>query len=249
MGNELIRGETGWSTFEEREAKAMVKWMLRVVFEENLVSEIGRACLIEIGCKSRWWSRCRHICNKSGLLEFVNLICLREVSVNGIVNLGMNVEREGWKKYICERIHESGRRAWKDGFNDTEREKEYVRMKESQRNESFADGSVGARVRLMVRGGYLHLRGSERMTWKYDDCRCGYGLVETEMHVLFECTLYEEERERWRGTVGYLKDGMDEYELIKWYHVRSDEIEKETMRYMRVMWNSRQRHKRMRDSE
>ena len=44
--NELIRGETGWSTFEEREA--MVKWMLRVVFEENLVSEISRACLIEI---------------------------------------------------------------------------------------------------------------------------------------------------------------------------------------------------------
>ena len=46
--NELIRGETGWSTFEEREAKAMVKLMLRV-FEENMVSEIGRACLIEIG--------------------------------------------------------------------------------------------------------------------------------------------------------------------------------------------------------
>ena len=42
------------------------------------------------------------------------------------------------------------------------------------------------------------------------------------MHVLFECTLYEEERERWRGSVGYLKDDMDEYELIKGYHVRSD---------------------------
>ena len=26
----------------------MVKWMLKVVFEENLVSEIGRACLIEL---------------------------------------------------------------------------------------------------------------------------------------------------------------------------------------------------------
>ena len=87
----------------------------------------------------------------------------------------------------------------------------------------------------MVRGGCLPVRGSERMTWKYDDCRCGCGLVETEMHVLFECTLYEEERERWRGAVGYLKDGMDEYELIKGYHVRSDEIEKETMKYMRVM--------------
>ena len=60
-------------------------------------------------------------------------------------------------------------------------------------------------------------------------------------------TLFEEERERWRGAVGYLMDGMDEYELIKGYHVRSDEIEKETMRYMRVVWNSRQRHEIMRD--
>ena len=41
--------------------------------------------------------------------------------------------------------------------------------------------------------------------------------------------------------------GMDEYEIIKGYHVRSDE--KETMRYMRVMWNSRQRHARIRDYE
>ena len=50
-------------------------------------------------------------------------------------------------------MQESGRRAWNDGFNDTEREKEYVQMKESPRNESFVDGSVGARDRLMVRGG------------------------------------------------------------------------------------------------
>ena len=99
--NELIRVETGWSTFEEREAKAIVTWMLRVVFEENMVSEIGRACLIEVGCKSIWWSRCRHICSKFGLLELVNLMCLGEVSVNVMVNLGMNVDGEGLKKYIC----------------------------------------------------------------------------------------------------------------------------------------------------
>ena len=29
----------------------------------------------------------------------------------------------------------------------------------------------------------------------------GVGLVETEKHVLFECTLYGEERGRWRGAV------------------------------------------------
>ena len=97
----------------------MVQWMLGVVLKENLVSEIGIACLIEIGCKSRWWSGCRHICSKFGLLELVNLICLREMSVNGMVNLWMNVDAEGWKKYIYETIQERGRRAWKDGCDDT----------------------------------------------------------------------------------------------------------------------------------
>ena len=86
-------------------------------------------------------------------------------------------------------------------------------MKERPRNESFADGGVGAGVRLMVRGGCLPVKGSERLVWKYDDCRCGYGPVEIEMDVLFECTLYGEERERWRGDVGDQKDGMDEYEI------------------------------------
>ena len=50
------------------------------------------------------------------------------------------------------------------------------------------------------------MKGGERIAWKYDYCRCGCGIMETEMHVLFECTLSGEERERWRGAVGDLKD-------------------------------------------
>ena len=56
-----------------------------------------------------------------------------------------------------------GREAWKDGFKNTNREKEYVNMKECLRKESFLDDSVGAKVRLMVRGGCLPARGSETM--------------------------------------------------------------------------------------
>ena len=59
--NELIRGETGWSTFEEREAKVMVEWMLRVVFEDNLMSEDRQSMMIETGCKSIWWAKCRNV--------------------------------------------------------------------------------------------------------------------------------------------------------------------------------------------
>ena len=64
----------------------------------------------------------------------------------------MNVAGEGWKKYKCERIQQGGRRALKDGFNDTEREKGYVRMKETPRHVIFADGSVGAGGRSKTDG-------------------------------------------------------------------------------------------------
>ena len=46
-----------------------------------------------------------------------------------------------------------------------------------------------------------------------------------------------------------MKDGMEEYEIINGYRVRSENIEKETIRYMRVMWNSRQRHEILRYCE
>ena len=68
----------------------------------------------------------------------------------------------------CEKIQGVERDAWSDGFKNTERAKEYVTMKECSRRESFADGSVGAKVRLMV-------RGSGTMKWKYQDDLCGCG--------------------------------------------------------------------------
>ena len=50
-----------------------------------------------------------------------------------------------------------------------EREQQYVHVKSQPKNEKYANGSVGARVRLMVRGGCLSVRGSKGMEWKYDD--------------------------------------------------------------------------------
>ena len=98
--NELVRGETGWSTFDEREPKAMVSWLLRIVFSENQIFDLGRACLLEIRCKSGWCARCRHICNKFGLKDLVNLICLDGVSVNGMDKLGMSVNEKNMDE-IC----------------------------------------------------------------------------------------------------------------------------------------------------
>ena len=97
---------------------------------------------------------------------------------------------------------------------------------------------------LMVRGECLPVRGSGTIKWKYYDDLCGCGQVETEEHV--ECNRYEQERERWKGKIKRLKDGICEYEVIKGYNVESDGIERETMWYLRVLWNSGHRYERLR---
>ena len=120
-----------------------------------------------------------------------------------------------------------------------------MEIKRCPMKESFADGSVGARIRG-VRGGCLPVRGSERMAWKYDDDCCVCGQVETEEHVLFECNRYRDERVRWRRVIK-MKDDRHEYDVIKGYKLESDEIEKEIMQCLRVMCNNRQRHERVRE--
>ena len=88
--------------------------------------------------------------------------------------LGMKYGRNVWKKTLVSRIQEYGRRQWRN-----EREQHYVHMKSQPKNEKYANCSVGARVRLMVRGSCLPVRGSKGMEWKYDDDLCVCGTNET----------------------------------------------------------------------
>ena len=109
--------------------KCIVDWMLRIVYEERLVSDIGRACLMEVGYKSRWWARCNHVCDKFGLWEPVNLLWLRNINKEGMAVLGMKYDKNVWKKTLVARIQEYGRRQWRNGFGINEREQQYVHMK------------------------------------------------------------------------------------------------------------------------
>ena len=74
-----------------------------------------------------------------------------------------------------------------NGCGNRGRAHNYVSRKQRPMNAKYVDGSVGAMVRMMVRGGLLLVRGSTRMTLKYDDiCRvCGEG--ESEKHALLDC--------------------------------------------------------------
>ena len=94
---------------------------------------------------------------------------------------------------------------------------------------------MGARVRLMVRGGCLPVRGSKGMECKYDDELCDCGTKETEIHVLFECKCYDLMRRRWMRTWDVLDEKERTIDIIKRYVE-----ETETMKYLVEVWNEKQ---------
>ena len=101
-----MRCESGWSSFAEREVKCIVDWMLRIVYEESMVSDIGRACLMEVGYKSSWWARCNHVCDKFGLWEMVNLLRLKDIIKELMVMLGMKYDKNVWNKNLVAKIQD-----------------------------------------------------------------------------------------------------------------------------------------------
>ena len=59
----------------------------------------------------------------------------------------------------------------------------------------------------------------------YNSDKCGaFGSAGPTAPAYVECTLYGEERGRWRGAIRDLKDGMEEYEIIQGYCVRTEKI-------------------------
>ena len=104
-----MRGESGWGSFAEKEVKCIVDWLLRTIYEESLVSDIGRACLMEVGYKSRY----NHVSDKFGLWELVNFLWLRNINKEGMDMLGMKYDRNVWKKTFVARTQEYDRRRFR----------------------------------------------------------------------------------------------------------------------------------------
>ena len=70
---------------------------------------------MEVGYKSRWWARCKHVCEKFSLWE-LNLLWLRNINKEGMAMLGMKYDSNVWKKTFVERIKEYDRRWGRNGF-------------------------------------------------------------------------------------------------------------------------------------
>ena len=129
-------------------------------------------------------AKCNHVCDKFGLWELVNLLWFKNINKEGMAMqpmLGMKYDRSVWKTTLVARIQEDGSRQWRNGFGINEREQQCVHIKSQPKNEKYANGSVGARVMVRLRGGCFQQEVLKE--WKYDDDLCVCGTKETEIHV------------------------------------------------------------------
>ena len=107
----------------------MFNWMIRVIFDVSVVAEIGRACLVEMGARSRWWARMRHLCHKFGMEDLLNLICVADMSVKGLENMNMCTSKKVWEARVNEKVCKIGCDRWTEGFSGSERESRSICLK------------------------------------------------------------------------------------------------------------------------
>jgi hypothetical protein len=248
--NVVVKGETGWSSFGERDAKVRAVYINRVLEEGDIVSQVGKACVGKIGVKSRWWRGVVSLGRQLGLDILMKIVCKTKVTWAGVRQLGYS-ERELVnirKKELEKRIQEHGRKEWKKmGGEGNEEVRRYIEWKEDLRMERYADGSEGARVRMMMRGDSLPVRSNHTVEWKYREdermCICGKE-EESERHVMLKCELYENQRRNWIMEWRRERGEEDPMEGILGFTQLSIDLEKLVLKGAGCVWKERERRER-----
>ncbi|ELU12139.1 hypothetical protein CAPTEDRAFT_202238, partial [Capitella teleta] len=129
--NAAVHGESGWSSFWEREVKAKVAFVVRVLEEDGLVARVGRACLMEIGVRSKWWKKIGKMTEELGVDVLSNLVWLRRMSAIGVAEMGIcEDERKRMRKVELERrVQEVGSLRWEEQLQRNESTRRYAQEK------------------------------------------------------------------------------------------------------------------------
>ena len=245
--NRGLRGETGLSTFGEREAKAKTAVLSRIVFEDSLMSKVGRWSLKEIGGRSRWWRRVTHIAKEYGLREVTGLFELRCATVRALASVcGRQPESEKWRGELKALVEREGRQKWMREKRASE-EPGLYREKEAPAFEAYADDSMGARVRMMLRCGALPVGAAKCQEWKGEAqvCHCCGGSPETVDHLFLHCEAVEEDRKTVKG----LWEGRDPWRILLGLGIGEKEWDGTVKAFLGRVWEKRQSCRRQRGVE
>jgi hypothetical protein len=200
-GVEAIRGDMGWSTFNERVTKSCLNYKIRL--ERMDRNRWPRKVFEWNSGKSKWDRGCKTKMNKCGLQK----IGRQRFDANGVsvewrlVNkrgFGYDWDEKRWKNAIDKKVKEIGLNKWKQGVRDKPTLLWYE-QKDSPRHERWYDGSWGSQLLFKARSQSLELNAR---THRWNDrlsklCEvCELNVDETVVHALVECSGYERERAR-----------------------------------------------------
>ena len=192
-GVEAIRGDMGWSTFEERLMKSQLNYKVRL--EKMNEGRWAKKISMVVGDKSKWVKNCAKAVdsvelfkswgrNQEGIYEWRLAYTLGDTSVYDI---------KKWKTFINERVQKYGLKKWRDGIDDKTSLERYGKKK-CPKTEMYYDGSWRSSLLFKARSGSLE---TNVRTYRYNERgnkECEYGcrsegvvMDETIFHIMAEC--------------------------------------------------------------
>ena len=202
---EALRGDMGWSTFNERRMKAALRYKVRL--ERMNDERWARKMYLWNMRVSKWNRKCHALVRKCDLNEiWAYPVHNRQgdewlMTVQGVSGIEWDVKE--WKKEIEKRVRICGLRIWKQGMGRKDSLKLY-RMKEMPKYECIYDGSRGGDLMFCVRANALSVNAR---TYRWNERRedicfmCNSGERETVEHLMMECEAYESERLEMIGVI------------------------------------------------
>ena len=215
VGVEAIRGEMGWSTFEERLMKSKLRFKIRIerMNEERWVKIVS----METGKGSKWLKDCASTADRGGFFKSweINSRGSNEWHLSDTVGDRNVYDEKKWKSVISARIEEYGLEKWRRGIEGKSSLLGYG-MKKCPKREDFYDGSWTSSLLFKARSGSLEIndrthRFNERRNkhCEFGCSRDGVMLDETVQHIMTECEGYQDEMGRaieiYKGILGNMK--------------------------------------------
>ena len=214
VGTEAIRGEMGWSSFEERIDKANLNYKKRLEMME--CNRWAKRVYI-------WDQRGSFVRKSLSLIKKYNFKRIWQVSLEGVIShwiitveggLGWQWDSRKWKEIIDHKVAAYGLEKWKQGMIGKSTLEMYSK-KPSPRRETFYDGSFNGTLLFKARTMSLEINSR---TYRWNDegsklCQVCGRCDKTLEHVLAECPAYSDVREEFMGWIVTLI-GTDEWSRV-----------------------------------
>jgi hypothetical protein len=187
-----IRGECGWSTFEQREAKAKLKYLVKLVhLDEKDPRRLVLEYVVRNKCGSSWVRRVRFLARKWDLEEWSELCGAGDLGYWGMRAAGVGSGgRLWWSREVERRVDGEGLRMWRNQMRDggVLDRAGYRDYKREPRWEIGVRG-VGGVVLAKIRGGVLEVADNPFMRHFEANTKCPVCKIddETVRHWLWDC--------------------------------------------------------------